>query len=196
MHRAISPTVSGTNWLVFLQYSCIAPIMEVGLAKHAASGLMKHLNGVVSCAAFTISSYVIGPSFSHSFLHCSMSHIPQMFFNKRVEPSAPPSLVKFNEKVSSLITGCSDLIPIKDQVPELRYAKRSPSAGTASTADPVSCPATAITSTPCRPLVRSAESDNGPILVPEKTKGAKRSLLNSIASSKAGSNERVRGSIS
>ena len=46
--------------------------------------------------------------------------MPQMFFNKRIEPSAPPSLVKFSEKVSSLTTGSFDSIPISDQVPELK----------------------------------------------------------------------------
>ena len=42
-----------------------------------------------------------------------------MFFNSRMVPPTPPSLVKLSCSTASLTTGCGDSMPIKAQVPRL-----------------------------------------------------------------------------
>ena len=42
-----------------------------------------------------------------------------MFFNSRVVPPTPASLVKFNSRQRSVTTGRGVSTPISDQVPEL-----------------------------------------------------------------------------
>ena len=60
-------------------------------------------------------------------------------------PSTPVSLVKFAVRLASVSTGWSSSTPTRDQVPQEMYAKSRPRAGTATTADAVSCEPTAIT---------------------------------------------------
>ena len=60
-------------------------------------------------------------------------------------PSTPVSLVKFAARLASVSTGWSSSTPTRDQVPQEMYAKSRPRAGTATTADAVSCEPTAIT---------------------------------------------------
>src|SRR5687767_6060816 len=92
-----------------------------------------------------------------------------MFFNSRVVPATPPSLVKFAASVPSLTSGCGNSAPISDQVPELMYAHDSPRAGTAATAEPVSCVAGATTGTGVTPVSVATDLRNGPSTVPGGT---------------------------
>jgi hypothetical protein len=75
-----------------------------------------------------------------------------MFFNSRLVPAIPPSFVKLNTIAGSEITGAGVSTPISDQVPELMNAQSSPLAGTAATADAVSCVAGATTGMVPRPV--------------------------------------------
>ena len=102
-------------------------------------------------------------------------------------PSTPPSFVKFKASVSAVITGASVSTPISDQVPLLKYAKLRSSAGTAATADPVSCPATAITGIAPNPVIFCTSSVNVPIFSPGKTKRPKFSSCSPTAFSNSGS---------
>jgi hypothetical protein len=63
---------------------------------------------------------------------------------------------------------------MSDQVPELRYAQLPPLAGTAATADPVSCEHDAMTSTVVgRPVSVARLFFKGPSFVPLAQTGAK-----------------------
>ena len=68
-----------------------------------------------------------------------------MFLSKRVVPQTPPSLVKLRSSTVRVTNGCCVSAPSSDQVPELKKAQSPPLAGTAATADPVSCEAGATT---------------------------------------------------
>ena len=57
------------------------------------------------------------PLVIHSLRQRSYSHMPQMFFRKRVVPSTPPSLVKFSSYERSVMIGCFVSIPIRLHVP-------------------------------------------------------------------------------
>src|SRR5262245_33689622 len=92
-----------------------------------------------------------------------------MFFSSRVVPATPPSLVKFAASVPSVTSGCGSSAPISDQVPDLMYAQDSPRAGTAATAEPVSCVAGATTGTGVTPVSVATDVRNGPSTVPGGT---------------------------
>ena len=68
----------------------------------------------------------------------------------RMRPSTPPSLVKFAVRLASVSTGRSSSTPTSDHVPQEMYAKSGYVAGTPTTADAVSCEATAVTAA-CAP---------------------------------------------
>ena len=70
-----------------------------------------------------------------------------MFFNSRVVPQTPPSLVKLSASALAVMTGSSNSVPSSDQVPELRNAAL-PDADTEATADAVSWQAGATTGVP------------------------------------------------
>ena len=89
-----------------------------------------------------------------------------MFFRKRIVPPTPPSLVKLYRSALSLMSGPAISTPISDQVPELMYAQESPWAGTAATAEPVSCDAGAITGTASSPVSGRQTGRSGPSTVP------------------------------
>src|SRR6266481_340443 len=59
--------------------------------------------------------------------------------------------------------------PISDQVPELMYAHDVPCAGTAATAEPVSCEAGAMTGTEVKPVSTATPERSGPSTVPGAT---------------------------
>ncbi|GHJ97506.1 hypothetical protein SNE510_70250 [Streptomyces sp. NE5-10] len=64
-------------------------------------------------------------------------------------PSTPRSLVKFPARASSVGTGPGSSSPAGDQVPqETNATAPAPVAGTATTADAVSCEATVVTGVP------------------------------------------------
>ena len=102
----------------------------------------------------------------NSFLLCSNSHRPHMFFKNLVVPSIPPSFVKFSLKLSSVMMASEDSMPRSDHVPQLRYAYSRSEAGTAATAEPVSCPATATTGIAPRPVASCTCAVSVPTTVP------------------------------
>ena len=65
----------------------------------------------------SISSDISVGASVNSALQRSKSHSPQIFFKNRVVPSIPPSLVKFSLKLSSVMIGDGDSIPMSDHVP-------------------------------------------------------------------------------
>src|SRR5271167_2845804 len=89
-----------------------------------------------------------------------------MFFRKRTVPPTPPSFVKLYVIAASLSSGLSSSTPISDHVPELMYAHVPVPAGTAATADPVSCDAGAITGAGVKPVSEATDARNGPSTVP------------------------------
>ena len=101
--------------------------------------------------------------------------MPVMFFRKRVVPKTPPSLVMSASAASDERIGMGASTPMSDQVPELRYANRSVEAGTAATAEAVSCPATDTTGICARPQAFAISGFSKPATVPGWTSGAKRS---------------------
>ena len=80
------------------------------------------------------------------------THRPMTLRRYRTVPSTPASLVKLAARLASVSTGWSSSSPTSDHVPQEMYAKSSPTAGTATTADAVSCEPTVHTGTdPCSP---------------------------------------------
>ena len=59
--------------------------------------------------------------------------------------STPPSFVKSYSKVLSFMIACVTSTPHRDHVPDERYAQLFSPAGTAATAEAVSCEPTAMT---------------------------------------------------
>src|SRR5262249_29207318 len=69
----------------------------------------------------------------------------------------------------SVMSGPGSSAPMSDQVPELRYAHDAPWAGTAATAELVSCVAGAMTGTASRPTSAATDGRNPPSTVPGGT---------------------------
>src|SRR4051794_5684536 len=67
------------------------------------------------------------------------------------------------------MSGCGISAPINDQVPELMYAHDIPCAGTAATAEPVSCDAGAMTGIDVSPVSAAIAERSGPSTVPGGT---------------------------
>ena len=84
-------------------------------------------------------------------------------------PPTPPSLVKLYWSTCSSMRGAGSSAPISDQVPELMYAQFAPWAGTAATAEPVSCDAGAMTGAAFRPVSTAMVCRSGPRTVPGAT---------------------------
>ena len=59
------------------------------------------------------------PASLHARRHSCSSHSPAIFFNRRIFPPTPISLVKFSASVFAFTTGWSISTPINDHVPEL-----------------------------------------------------------------------------
>ena len=78
--------------------------------------------------------------------------------------------MKLASRLASLSTGSSSSIPTSDHVPLEIYAKLRFCAGTATTADAVSCDPTATTGSPARPPMSSR---TGPITLPGERTGGK-----------------------
>ena len=98
-----------------------------------------------------------------------------MFRRWRTVPSSPSSLVKSAARLASVSTGASGSRPASDQVPVQMYANRSPVAGTAATAEAVSCEATAVTGTgPVAPICSSTSGRSTPAGSPGCRSGANR----------------------
>ena len=96
--------------------------------------------------------------------------MPVRFLRKRIVPSSPTSFVNPAWRAAAVNTGARNSAPTSDHVPELMYAHgSSPDAGTAATADAVSCEHDATTRGP-RPRPRaaagSASRRTGPRTVP------------------------------
>ena len=115
-----------------------------------------------------------------------------MFFNSRVVPPTPPSLVKLSASALAVITGLSTSVPRSDQVPELRNATL-PDADTDATADAVSWQAGATTGVPSH--AAEALAFSGPIIVPGSTSGCRRRVGSPISSSIRVAHVRVRASM-
>lgn len=91
-----------------------------------------------------------------------------------MRPPTPTSFVKLAASDLSLIIGESSSTPTSDHVPELTKHQLLPgSAGTAATAEAVSCPAVINTSAPRRPHRSTTCGANEPILVPDFTKSGR-----------------------
>ena len=89
-------------------------------------------------------------------------------------PSTPPSFVKSARRASSVRTGSSSSSPTSDHVPEEMYAEGSPSAGTATTAEAVSCEPTAITGTSSgRSTAEATSGSSVPIRSPAERSGGR-----------------------
>ena len=84
-----------------------------------------------------------------------MSHSPVTLRSSRKVPPTPPSLVRFAANAASVMTGAFTSRPTSDHVPALMKIDPGCRNGTAATAEPVSCVATATTSA-SRSLVSSA----------------------------------------
>ncbi len=129
--------------------------------------------------------------------HSWSSHSPMMLRRYRTVPSSPSSLVKLAARLSSVSTGAVSSRPASDQVPVQMYAKRSPEAGTAATAEAVSCDPTAVTRTgPASPVSSSTRGVNIPAGSPGRRSGAKRARSIPSRSATSYDQSRVRGSIS
>src|SRR4029453_18150021 len=94
-----------------------------------------------------------------------------MFLSSRVVPETPPSLVKFSSRDRVVMIGASTSAPSRDQVPELRKARRGPTA-TDATADPVSWQAGATTGVPANDELTSFFK--WPRRGPDSTRGGSR----------------------
>jgi hypothetical protein len=103
-----------------------------------------------------------------------------MFFNSRVVPQTPPSLVKLSASALEVMIGSHSSVPSSDQVPELRNAVL-PDADTEATADAVSWQAGATTGIPAQAVATLACSV--PIVVPGATSGSSSRVGNPISSS-------------
>src|SRR4051812_27034872 len=87
-------------------------------------------------------------------------------------PSTPRSLGKFAVRLASVRTGWESSTPTRDQVPEETYAKFFSLAGTAATAEAVSCEPTATTFVAAGRPVRSAMAGSSvPTVSPGCTSG-------------------------
>lgn len=112
-------------------------------------------------------------------------------------PSRPSSLVKLAARLSSVRTGAVSSRPASDQVPVQMYANRSPAAGTAATAEAVSCEPTAVTGTgPASPVSSSTSGRNRPAGSPGWRSGANNSRSTPSRWARSADQVRVRGSIS
>ncbi len=99
--------------------------------------------------------------------HSCRIQSPVMFFSSKMDPSAPPSLVKFSANAWSEVTGSRRSTPIKLHVPLLMKALLSSMFGMAATALAVSCEATATTGNVSRkPVSRNTSGRIGPNCVP------------------------------
>ena len=88
-------------------------------------------------------------------------------------PSTPASFVTFAANAASVMTGSRSSSPTSDHVPALTKAEPSSRNGTAATAEPVSCVATATTSARPRPLSSATPSERGASTVPGSTTSGK-----------------------
>src|SRR5213595_4117488 len=117
-------------------------------------------------------------STAHSRRHSSSTHIPVLFFKKRIVPSSPTSFVKPARRAAAVNTGARNSAPTSDHVPELMYAHgSSPDAGTAATAAAVSCEHDATTRGPRlapRAAAGSTSGSTGPRIVAGFTIGGQR----------------------
>ncbi len=102
-------------------------------------------NGSASSASLLRSSYVYCIPLTARLRRISwIIHSPITFLSSLIFPFAPPSLAQLKSYASSFMTGASVSVPTMDQVPLLIYNGGPSSDGTATTADPVSCAATAV----------------------------------------------------
>src|SRR5438445_8072212 len=146
-----------------------------------------------SAATATSASYARSRpcDFQCSRQDCS-SQSPPMFFNSRVVPQTPPSLVKLSASALEVMTGSRNSVPSSDQVPELRNAT-FPDAETDATADAVSWQAGATTGVPAQ--AADTLACRVPIIVPGCTSGCSRRVGNPISSSILVAHVRVRASM-
>lgn len=90
-------------------------------------------------------------------------------------PSMPRSLVKLASREASVSTGASSSRPASDQVPQEMYAKCGPVAGTAATAEAVSCEATVTTAVSAgSPVYAATWGRSVPAWVPGRRSGGSR----------------------
>src|SRR5712691_9653082 len=119
------------------------------------------------------------------------SQSPPMFFNSRIVPQTPPSLVKLSARALDVMIGSHNSVPSSDQVPELRNAVL-PDADTDATADAVSWQAGATSGVPAH--VSDTLAFRAPMIVPGATSGCSRRVGKPISSSILVAHVRVRAS--
>ena len=159
MQRAMAPGSSGAGWPVRRQSSAIRAGMLPGPTSASSSGsISEQSEGAASASAMISSNERKWPSDSQLRRHSCSSQSPVTFRSRRKVPATPPSFVKLAAKVSSVISGSSTSRPTSDHVPTLRKAESASRNGTAATAEPVSCVATAIT---CAPSSGSSDRCRG-----------------------------------
>src|SRR5262245_27549003 len=117
------------------------------------------------------------------------------FFRKRTVPPKPASLVKLAARDDSPVKGAVNSAPISDQVPLEMYAQpcSSERAGTAATAEAVSCEAGATTGTGLSPVSVATLARRGPRTVPGLTMLPRRRLGRPKLSTRGYAQERVAG---
>ena len=86
--------------------------------------------------------------------------------------STPPSFVKFASRLASVRIGARVSTPTRDHVPDEMYANAGRSAGTATTADAVSCDPTSVTTVvSCSPVASRTAGSTPPRTVPGSASG-------------------------
>src|SRR5262249_20221258 len=117
----IAPSSRGGTCPVRVQKAVSRAGISPGARKLTSSGSTKDTKGGAASALLVSSSYDSScPVRDQVRRHSWTSHRPMMFFNRRVVPRTPPSLVKLYLIVSTLITGRATSTPRSDHVPELR----------------------------------------------------------------------------
>ena len=133
----------------------------------SATGMMLEICAFSAAGSIT-PKLCSSPRSFHSAMRRCIIQRPVMFCKKRIRPPTPPSLVNSALRASSVRMGSGNSKPSKDHVPELRKAM-APSplmAGTAATAEAVSCEPTAITFIWPRPVSSAISSRSEPRTLP------------------------------
>ena len=193
--RMISPRLPGTGWPVDSQYWQMRSGILPEWRNFGSSGSITARNGRLSEARLVSISY---DRFSsprcQARRHSCTSHNPTTFFESRQVLKTPPSLVKLYERVVGDKPGFLTSVPIMDHVPELIQAKSSTSAGTATTAEPVSWQAGAMTGIEIFPVSGAIFRNRLPRMVPGWVTGPNKWVGMPSASSTGKAQSRLFGS--
>ncbi|MEG8035555.1 hypothetical protein QP157_09540 [Sphingomonas sp. LR61] len=165
--------------------------MSPGAVNDSSAGSKTGTGAVTAAAeASRASRSMLAPSRSQVRTLSDSNHSPDTFFRNRTRPSTPPSLVQFASRAASDRTGASSSTPTSDQVPEEMYAKSGSVAGTATTAEAVSCEPTSVTGA-CPPTASATDGSSGPSRSPGSRRVGRRPAGRPAAARNAGSHPRV-----